>query len=118
MLDSDRRKYRRYMLAGETVVVTMPNLVISDAMIDISEGGLAFSYHGWTGLTGTLVDVDVLRNDICLESLPCRVVSDIPLQKQNRAARRCGLEFTGLTVEHRALLAELFARNEGAEATV
>lgn len=111
MLDSDRRRFPRFRLKGETVVVTTPNLVVSDAMIDISEGGLAFSYHGWKPLSSRrLVHIDIMRNDICLDSLPCRVVSDIPVEMQDRNARRCGLEFTGLTADHRALLNELLTR--------
>lgn len=110
MLDSDRRRFPRFSLKGETVVVTTPNLVVSDAMIDISEGGLAFSYHGWKALGSRIVHIDIMRNDICLESLPCRVVSDIPVETKDRSARRCGLEFTGLTSDHRALLNELLTR--------
>lgn len=75
-------------------------------IIDISMGGLAFSYlerEDWDGVTfdrGMLLG----ENDLCIEDIPLKVISDCAINNGISIIRRCGVQFEKLTAKQMAQL--------------
>jgi len=71
-----------------------PFLLLSDTLIDVSEGGLAFSYRAKDPLmVGSWILINIIRGDIGIFETPAKITSDVLLYKNSELARRCGVEF-------------------------
>ncbi len=97
----------------ETALLTGPKIILSDNLIDISAGGLSFSYEdGEPFHTGVWVQLDIIRDDIAIEEIPAKIVDDIDMPYSPKFSRRCGVEFgtlTQLQQEKIAFLVKKFA---------
>lgn len=86
-------------------------------IIDISIDGLAFCYID-TGTLPTDCEEGIGRlfgehDDICLENLPYKVISDHALGSGVNVARRCGIKFGKLTARELAQLEYFISLNSG-----
>jgi len=92
----ERRLHKRFSDDGSGVAVLYPNFVFSIDVLDISRGGLAFTYKGWEEWSGKNLLLDYVTGNNFLNKIPCEIVSDVQLDHKN-ALRRCGLRFKELT---------------------
>jgi len=75
-------------------------------IIDISMGGLAFSYVQRDDWDGESFDRGMLlgERDLCIEDLPLKVISDCAINSGISIIRRCGAQFGELTAKQIAQL--------------
>jgi hypothetical protein len=81
-----------------------PTTNLSYAVLDISESGLAFSYIGWEKWPKRGIKLDILDKKFFLEDIPINVIKDIQFDAGAKNMRRCGVEFTNLKKEQKAIL--------------
>jgi c-di-GMP-binding flagellar brake protein YcgR len=108
MQAEERRKWARRSLPGETLVMTSPHLVVSDTLLDLSRGGLAFRYFSANPLPPIGFSLHIVREDIFISDVPVSVISDIP----NGAGvfeRRCGVRFSQLSPQLQKEIDSLYA---------
>jgi c-di-GMP-binding flagellar brake protein YcgR len=105
----ERRQYERRSPAGETVVMTYPHLVVSDTLIDLSRGGLAFLYSSAHPLPRIDFSLHIIREDIFISDLPVSVISDLP-SAAGVFERRCGVRFSPLSPQLQQEIDNLLAR--------
>lgn len=98
----ERRLHPRHPVKTGTIIANNRTAEI----IDISMGGLAFSYlerEDWDGVTfdrGMLLG----ENDLCIEDLPLKIISDCAINSGISIIRRCGVQFEKLTAKQMAQL--------------
>lgn len=108
--EDERRRFKRFKVEpGSSFVVTSEWPTLGE-IVDISEGGLAFTYKDARQWTTELPEGCMVfgKHDSCLNSVPLRIVSDRLISKGNRESggsvrRRC-VEFDKLTKEQHFLL--------------
>jgi c-di-GMP-binding flagellar brake protein YcgR len=94
----ERRVHPRFDVEEETALLTAPKFILSDNLIDISIGGLSFSYEDREPFhVGVWVQLDIIRDDIAIEEIPAKVVDDIEMPHSPKFSRRCGVEFGTLS---------------------
>lgn len=108
MVPEERRRHARHTLAGETVVMTFPHLVVSDTLVDLSRGGLAFLYSSPKPLPRQDFSLHIIREDVFIPDVPVSVISDLP-SAAKAFERRCGVRFSPLTPQLQEQIGSLFA---------
>lgn len=98
----ERRIHPRHQVKSGTITANNR----TGEIIDISMGGLAFSYverEEWDGVT---FDFGMLmgERDLCIEDLPLKVISDCAINSGISIIRRCGVQFGKLTPKQVAQL--------------
>lgn len=112
---SERRRYKRFQLLDEGVVLIGAKNLLSSHVIDVSHGGIAFEYVTtgviWPRKTITLDFIDV---PLFLEAVPVKIVSDVIVQPANTEngpeIRRCGVKFILLTEAQKKGISEYLKR--------
>ncbi len=91
----ERRKHERYKAKSGTCTVESK----AGEIIDISMGGLAFSYVDRGDWTDESLDTGMLfgEDDLCVEDLPLKIISDCAINSGLSIIRRCGVKFGELT---------------------
>lgn len=107
----ERRRDERRSLTGETVVMTYPHQVVSDTLVDLSRGGLAFLYSSANPLPSKDLHLNIIREDIFIEDVPVSIVNDQPSVSMP-FSRRCGVRFGPLNAKLKEMIDNLF---EGAD---
>ena len=109
-LEDERRRFKRFKVRNESSFVLAPEWPALGEVIDISEGGLAFTYVAEQEWPGELSEGGMVfgNHDSCLSNVPMNVVSDyvLPvnhLERRINLRRRC-IEFGELTNEQKFLL--------------
>ena len=103
----ERRQDERRSLAGETVVMTYPHLVVSDTLVDLSRGGLAFLYSSPNPLPVKNLHLNIIREDIFIENVPVAIITDQPANHEP-FTRRCGVRFGLLDDQSKKMIDYLF----------
>ena len=104
-MSEERRQSQRYLVKGRAVAVLSPNHILPYQIIDISRDGLAFSYHGQQKWDDELLQLELYDDEnLFLDKIPIRIVSDCPLDESSRDLRRCGVQFGELTPSQEAQL--------------
>lgn len=94
----ERRTHPRFDVEEETALLTAPKIILSDNLIDISLGGLSFTYEDREPFhVGVWVQLDLIRDDIAIEEIPAKIVDDIDMPYSPKFSRRCGVKFGSLT---------------------
>ena len=107
----ERRKFPRYVVEEETALFTEPKIVLSDSLVDVSQGGLAFNYEDKKPFNiGVLVRMDIIRDDVTILNIPVKIISDIEIQNPAELSRRCGVEFGQLSREQQEKIAFLLKK--------
>ena len=116
----ERRKHKRYKVKEGSCTVepkTDSKFAKSGDIIDISMGGLAFSYVEDDKWTDETFDRGMLlgEKDLCIEDLPLKVISDCAINTGITITRRCGVQFDKLTPKQLAQLEYYIWTNTDAE---
>ena len=98
----ERRKHQRFQARKCTVAI---NAKLGQ-VIDISMGGLSFSYIDTGNWVKDSAALAILfgPDELSLDDFPMRIISDCSLGKGMSMLRRCGVEFGELTREQVAQL--------------
>ena len=99
----NQRMHPRFRVKDGAFAVLRPDFTQLGPILDISRGGLAFSYH----LTGKHtngsfeLDIFLIGQGVLVERVPFRIVSDRKVvsksQHNGLPRRRCGVQFGKLT---------------------
>ena len=96
----ERRRHKRYKVLDVTAVVGARRV---GHILDMSLGGLAFSYIEYKDLSSEEMELGIVfgKNGKYLDKLPAKIVSDSVLSHGPQAhpivIRRCSLEFLQLS---------------------
>ena len=95
----ERRTHERLKAKSGTCSVESKIESKAGEIIDISMGGLAFSYVDRGDWSDESFDQGMLfgENDLCLEDLPLKIISDCAINSGLSIIRRCGVKFGELT---------------------
>lgn len=109
----ERRRRIRFQVKHPAFVFNAINV---GRIVDISMGGLAFTYNGRETWPQQLVELDLLIDEEAfLNRVPVRVVSDFVISEEPRRhliTRQCGVQFGRLTPEQVRLLANFISLNQ------
>ena len=108
---NERRKDKRFSVKNRSTVLVSPTTILSYAVLDISDSGLAFSYAGWEKWPTKGIKLDILDQEFFMENIPISVIEDVRLDYESKELhlRRCGVEFTSLEADQRAILRQYIA---------
>ena len=99
----ERRKHKRFLAEDGAYAAVRPQYDKIGQIIDISQGGLSFSYIVSDGQAheGSELDIFLIGDDFHLDKVPFKIVSDqkIPerLSPGSLKMRRCAVQFGDLT---------------------
>lgn len=93
----ERREHRRYNANSGSCAIN--NKV--GQIIDISMGGLSFSYIDRGDWSHESVELGMLFGDgaLCLEDIPLKIISDCAIGSGLSIVRRCGVQFGKLNAK-------------------
>ncbi len=96
----EHRSCRRFSIQERSSLVLLPENLMSEHILDISETGIAFCYHG-IGLESRIDDkaaIDLVALNVGIANVPVRIVSDCKIEGVgDEGLRRCSLEFDDLS---------------------
>ncbi len=114
ILARKRRKDERFKIHDGVIVVVDPNSEKKDKIIDISLGGLAFSYKNRGEEFDEEFEVDIyVDNEIYLKKLKVKLISDIEIGEvpfESANVRRLSGQFMWLTPVQKSDLNSLFKK--------
>ena len=97
---AEHRACHRFPVRKRSSVVLLPDNIISERILDVSEKGIAFCYRG-QGLTDRIHDkavINLVAMKMRLSNVSVRIVSDWKIETvDDEGLRRCGLEFVSLS---------------------
>jgi diguanylate cyclase (GGDEF)-like protein/PAS domain S-box-containing protein len=116
----ERRRKPRISIDNGTAALLTHNEVRIGKIIDISLGGIGFSYigNGDVDLTGKSSRIDMLIHsyNFYFEKIPCDIVSDFVIQNNfsldAKPLKRCDIQFLELNRSQKAQLEYLIASQE------
>ena len=110
----ERRQHQRFKVKSGT----FKSESRSGDIVDISMGGLAFSYIDSGNWTDESFDCGMLmgEKDLCLEEIPLKIISDCAINSGFSITRRCGVKFEKLTPKQLAQLEYFIWANTDATA--
>lgn len=104
-MSEEQRKSQRFIVKGRAVAVLSPNHILPYQILDISRDGLAFNHYGPQKWDDELLQLQLYDDEeLFLDKIPIRIVSDCPLDESTRDLRRCGVQFGELTPSQKAQL--------------
>jgi hypothetical protein len=112
----ERRKHKRFQVQDDAVAVLRPSVDKRGPIIDISMGGLAFSYVTSKDSSNRSSRLDILLPDLSfyLAHMPIRTVSDFKVTSESPfrsiESRRRSVQFGKMTQEQMSQL-ERFIQN-------
>lgn len=91
----ERRGHKRFKAKNCTIAVRSK----LGSIIDISMGGLSFSYIDTGEWPKDIPSLAIIfgSDDLCLDEFPLRIISDCSLSKGMSMMRRCGVQFGELS---------------------
>jgi len=113
MQTHNRRLVPRFKITGSGAVHISQNQIVSYSLLDVSKGGLAFSYReisdheNWIGKER---EINLFGEGFFIADLPVKVVSDKEFDHFEGDAlfntealhfRRCGIQFAALNINQR-----------------
>jgi hypothetical protein len=111
---AERRAHQRFKAKSGTI----NHGDKSADIIDISMGGLSFSYVEDEAWSNESFDCGMLmgEKDLCLEDIPLKIISDCAINSGLSITRRCGVKFEKLTAKQLAQLEYFIWTNTNAPA--
>jgi hypothetical protein len=120
---TERRKYKRFQVAKRALVVTRPYYTRMGRIMDVSMGGLSFSYLESRQTSQESFQLDVLSEDFSalVRELPFEIVSERhdetgPFSSGSTPVKRCRVRFKGLTGQQKSGLQSFIEKHAFAEA--
>ena len=105
----ERRKHKRFSVKNRSTVLVSPTTILSYAVLDVSDSGLAFSYTGWEKWPTGGIKLDILDREFFLEDIPVSVIGDVKFDDGSKKLRRCGVKFIRLQKGQKAILKRYIA---------
>lgn len=107
---TNRRQHERFRINGRAFVYYETHTPKIAEIIDISTGGVAFSYVGGAETVNQKLGLEVILPDSTrfMEKLPCKTISDCQIDTgmdEGLGTRRCSVHFSDLTDDQRAKIA-------------
>lgn len=119
----ERRKHRRFQIANRALVVLRPYYTKLGRMVDVSMGGLSFTYLESRQTPQQSFELDVLSEDFSalVRELPFEIVSErhddkVPFGSGSEPVKRCRVRFTGLSGKQKSLLQSFIEKHALAKA--
>ncbi|MBW2565547.1 MAG: PilZ domain-containing protein [Deltaproteobacteria bacterium] len=110
----ERRKHKRFRIEHGAFVGLGPRYDKVGRIIDISMGGLAFRCFGSRKANGSCLAVFFTETNFHLDEVQIKTISDFEiagkLPSSSITARRCSVQFMGLTEKQRSQI-EFFIKN-------
>ena len=114
-MNSEQRKYSRYMVKDSAFVVFRPDFKILGKIKDISKKGLACEYLNHMDFSNDLkeieIDIFLVNGNFYMPMIPCKIIYDyksLNSTSQNFndviECRRCGINFKTLHDKHKQKL--------------
>ena len=106
----DRRREKRYSMEKDTYAIIDHGETRLGHIIDISKGGMAFSYLGNEPLSHKDVEVDLFmyQNNYYVDTIPAQIVANFEMPStfyvRTIAMMRCCLQFKELSQKKRSEL--------------
>jgi c-di-GMP-binding flagellar brake protein YcgR len=107
----ERREHKRFHLSNRALVVLRPYYTKLGRVVDVSAGGLSFTYLESNQSSQESFELDVLSEDFTarVREIPFEVVSEqdekkAPFSAGSTTMKRCGVKFSSLTEIQRSLL--------------
>jgi len=104
---TDRRQHERFRINGRAFVYYETHAPKIAEIIDISNGGIAFSYVGGAETVNQKLSLEIILPDSTrfMEKLPCKTITDCQIDPGMDASlgkRRCSVQFENLSDDQRA----------------
>ena len=107
----ERRRHKRFQVANRALVVLRPYYTKLGRMVDVSMGGLSFTYLESRQTPQQSFELDVLSEDFSalVRQLPFEIVSEkqdekVPFSSGTVPVKRCRVKFKGLSGKQKTLL--------------
>ncbi len=103
--NNEKRSAFRYTFQDIAYTIVNTENTMVGHLIDISTGGLGFSYIGSNFLEGenTTIDIFLYYMNLYMQNIPVSVISNFPLTNPSPASRvammRCGIKFSEIPAE-------------------
>jgi hypothetical protein len=120
-IDIDERRGKvRYPVKDSSAVLLSPDNIISYALLDISESGLAFAYNG-PGTEVTLMSsgqIDLFGEVILVSDMKIKIISDTPMTSDDISEsppylRRCGVQFVKMPSKQNKIISNYLSQLNG-----
>jgi c-di-GMP-binding flagellar brake protein YcgR len=108
----ERRKHKRFIVKNRSAVLVLPTTILSYAVLDISNSGLAFSYTGcenWPTKPMKRIKLYILDREFFLDDIQISVIDDVRIAYGSNELRRYGLKFTSLDKGQKTILRRYIA---------
>lgn len=121
---TEKRQHSRHIFKDIAYAIVNSDNTLVGHMIDISEGGIAFSYVGSHLIEKNEITVDIFLYylDLHLEKIPVSINNNFYIQPDSPASRvpmmRCGASFSHLDAEQKKHLQCIINSLAGEEAAV
>ena len=99
----DKRQHRRYAFENIAYAIVNSEHTLVGHLLDISKGGIAFSYVGSNLIEemNTTIDIFLYDMDLHIQNIPVSLISNFPLTQASSMSRvtmmRCGTSFSDLS---------------------
>jgi len=104
---TEKRQHSRHIFKDIAYAIVNTDNTLVGHLIDISEGGMAFSYVGSHLIEKNEITVDIFLYylDLHLENIPVSIISNFYIQADSPASRvpmmRCGTSFNHLSAKQK-----------------
>jgi len=120
----EKRQHNRLIFKDIAYAIVNTDNTLVGHMIDISEGGMAFSYVGSHLIEQNEITIDIFLHylDLHLRNIPVLIINNFYLQTDLPASRvpmmRCGASFNNINAEQKKHLQCIINSLAGDEAAV
>lgn len=112
---SERRESARYQLRSRAKAVISSQQRGTGRILDLSHKGLAFIHQGPCAWLNQPIWMDIQGENFTLSRVPAQIVSVHPMADAAGDTRRCGVQFTNLSVPQRDMLEQIIRQHGQSE---
>ncbi|MCX8043778.1 MAG: PilZ domain-containing protein [Desulfobacterota bacterium] len=111
-MQQDKRQFPRFVPIRDVFAALGRGITRVGKVKDISKGGSSFEYIVHADImqkTAHEIDIFIPGEEFYLADIPCRIIYDIPINKDNTFTapfipKRCGIQFGELTERQKQML--------------
>ncbi len=118
---AEQRRYKRFQAKKGAFALSKASVNTLGQIVDIGQGGLAFTYVAWGETTNGISEIDILfaERSFYLQNLPCKVISDSEITLRHPFSsvrmRRLSVEFEELTPKQQSELKYFITNHTSSE---
>jgi hypothetical protein len=118
---SERRLHERFNVESLVIgILTSDEPELIGSVIDISLGGVKFSYNKQTKAPASYQSIDLIADDCCMEEIPCKNTWEDKIETYSFSKltdlKQCGIQFENLTPDQIFLLRSFINRCTSSDA--